>query len=73
MPNIDYPRVIAENEEQLGELEKHHRYSHLFHRVKMLRLLKRAGRVPLWEKPPRASDTVGASARGGSQPTDGMA
>jgi hypothetical protein len=43
MPNIDYPRVIAENEEQLRELEKHHRYSHLFHRVKMLRLLKSSG------------------------------
>lgn len=37
MPNIDYPRVI---EEDPKELEKRHRYTHLFHRVKMLRLLK---------------------------------
>ena len=40
MPNIDYPRTIVEDEEQLLGLEKRHRYSHLFHRVKMLRLLK---------------------------------
>ena len=37
MPNIDYPRVI---EEDPKELEKRHRYSHLFHQVKMLKLLK---------------------------------
>jgi transposase len=40
MPHIDYPRVIAEDQEELEKLEKRHRYSHLFHRVKMLRLLK---------------------------------
>ncbi len=40
MPQIDYPRVIAEDQEELKKLEKRHRYSHLFHRVKMLRLLK---------------------------------
>jgi transposase len=40
MPNIDFPRVISEDQERLLELEKRHRYTHLFHRVKMLRLLK---------------------------------
>lgn len=40
MPKIDYPRVIKEDQEDLRELEKRHRYSHLFHRVRMLRLLK---------------------------------
>jgi hypothetical protein len=28
--------VIAEDQEELKKLEKRHRYSHLFHRVKML-------------------------------------
>ena len=40
MPNTDYPRVIKEDPQELEQLEKRHRYSHLFHRVKMLRLLK---------------------------------
>ncbi|MDQ4106116.1 MAG: helix-turn-helix domain-containing protein [Actinomycetota bacterium] len=40
MPNIDYPRVIEEDPQELRELEKRHRYSHLFHRMKMLRLPK---------------------------------
>jgi len=40
MPQIDYPRVIVEDQEELKKLEKRHRYSHLFHRVRMLRLLK---------------------------------
>jgi transposase len=40
MPNIDYPRTITEDEEELLGLEKRHRYTHLFHRVKLLRLLK---------------------------------
>jgi len=40
MPNVDYPRVIEEDPEELEKLEKRHRYSHLFHRVRMLRLLK---------------------------------
>ena len=40
MPKTDYPRVIEENLPKLEKLEKRHRYSHLFHRVKMLRLLK---------------------------------
>jgi transposase len=40
MPHINYPEVIQESQEELKGLEKRHRYSHLFHRVKMLRLLK---------------------------------
>lgn len=40
MPHIDYPRFIEEGEEELRKLEKRHRYSHLFHRVRMLGLLK---------------------------------
>lgn len=40
MPHIDYPNVITQTPEQLRELEKHHRYTHLFQRVRMLRLLK---------------------------------
>ena len=40
MPKIDYPNVIVEDVGELEKLEKHHRYSHLFHRVRMLRLLK---------------------------------
>lgn len=41
MPNIDYPLLIEESEEELEKLEKRHRYTHLFHRVRMLGLLKR--------------------------------
>ncbi len=40
MPQIDYPNVIEEGVEELEQLEKRHRYSHLFHRTRMLRLLK---------------------------------
>jgi transposase len=40
MPKIHYSRVIEEDPERLKELEKFHRYSHLFQRVRMLRLLK---------------------------------
>src|SRR5918993_2982057 len=40
MPKIHYSRVIEEDPQQLEELEKYHRYSHLFQRVRMLRLLK---------------------------------
>ena len=35
-----YPQVITEELDDLKELEKYHRYSHLFQRVRMLRLLK---------------------------------
>lgn len=40
MPKILYSRVIVEDLQQLKKLEKYHRYSHLFQRVRMLRLLK---------------------------------
>jgi transposase len=40
MPTIHYSRVIKEDPNDLKELEKHHRYSHLFQRVRMIRLLK---------------------------------
>jgi putative transposase len=40
MPKILYSQVIEEDPQQLKELEKRHRYSHLFQRVRMLRLLK---------------------------------
>ena len=40
MPKTDYPRVIEEDLRELEKLEKRHRYSHLFPRVRMLRLLK---------------------------------
>src|SRR3954471_24029191 len=40
MPKIHYSRVIEEDPKELKELEKHHRYSHLFQRVRMIRLLK---------------------------------
>jgi len=40
MPKILYTQVIEEDPEELKELEKYHRYSHLFQRVRMLRLLK---------------------------------
>jgi len=40
MPKIDYPQVIKEDPQALERLEKQHRYTHLFQRVRMLRLLK---------------------------------
>jgi transposase len=40
MPHIDYPQLIEESVEELQTLEKRHRYTHLFHRVRMLVLLK---------------------------------
>ena len=40
MPKILYSQVIKEDPQQLKELEKCHRYTHLFQRVRMLRLLK---------------------------------
>src|SRR3954469_8458875 len=42
MPKIHYSRVIEEDPKELKELEKYHRYTHLFQRVRMLRLLKSA-------------------------------
>jgi transposase len=40
MPKILYSRVIEEDPGELKDLEKRHRYSHLFQRVRMLGLLK---------------------------------
>jgi transposase len=40
MAKILYPQVITEELDDLKELERYHRYSHLFQRVRMLRLLK---------------------------------
>jgi transposase len=40
MAKILYSQVIEEDTQRLKELEKYHRYSHLFQRVRMLRLLK---------------------------------
>jgi transposase len=40
MPKIHYSQVIEEDPQRLKELEKYHRYTHLFQRVRMLRLLK---------------------------------
>ena len=40
MPKIHYSQVIKENPQDLKELEKYHRYTHLFQRVRMLWLLR---------------------------------
>jgi transposase len=40
MAKILYPRVITEDLDDLKELEKYHRYTHLFQRLRMLGLLK---------------------------------
>src|SRR5918994_2809008 len=40
MAKILYPQVITEELDDLKELEKYHRYTHLFQRLRMLRLLK---------------------------------
>lgn len=40
MPKIHYSRVIEEDPKELKELEKYHRYTHLFQRVRMIRLLR---------------------------------
>jgi transposase len=40
MAKILYPQVITEDLDDLKVLERYHRYSHLFQRVRMLRLLK---------------------------------
>jgi hypothetical protein len=39
MAKILYSQVITEELDELKELEKYHRYSHLFQRVRMLWLL----------------------------------
>ncbi len=40
MPKILYSQVIEEDPQELKKLEKRHRYTHLFQRVRMLGLLK---------------------------------
>ena len=40
MPKILYSQVITEDPKVLKELERYHRYTHLFQRVRMIRLLK---------------------------------
>lgn len=59
MPHIDYPTVITESPEELHEHEKRHRYSHLFQRARMLRLLKSAKANHLQE----AGEALGYSRR----------
>lgn len=63
MPHIDYPRVIQESVEELRKLEKRLRYGHLFHRVRMLRLLKSAELSTLGE----AVEALGYSRRQGQR------
>ncbi len=59
MPKILYPQVIKEDPRRLEKLEKHHRYTHLFQRVRMLRLLKSGECSNLGE----AADALGYSWR----------
>jgi transposase len=59
MPKILYSQVITEDPQELKALEKRHRYSHLFQRVRMLRLLKSGERRNLGE----AADALGYSWR----------
>ena len=59
MPKILYPQVIQEDPKELEKLEKHHRYTHLFQRVRMLRLLKSGECSNLGE----AADALGYSWR----------
>jgi transposase len=60
MPKILYPQVIKEDPHELKKLEKRHRrYTHLFQRVRMLRLLKSGECSNLGE----AADALGYSWR----------
>jgi transposase len=59
MPKILYPQVIKEDPHELKKLEKYHRYSHLFQRMRMLRLLKSGACSNLGE----AADALGYSWR----------
>jgi len=68
MPKIEYPQVIEEDQEELKKLEKRHRYTHLFQRVRMLRLLK-SGECSNLGEAARALGTAGVSARDGSPST----
>ena len=59
MPKILYPQIIHEDPHELERLEKRHRYTHLFQRVRMLRLLKSGDCRNLGE----ASEALGYSWR----------
>src|SRR5215212_7770421 len=59
MPKILYTQVIQEESHELEKLEKHHRYTHLFQRVRMLSLLKSGECSNLSE----AADALGYSWR----------
>ena len=59
MPKVLYPQVIKEAHHELEKLEKYHRYTHLFQRVSMLRLLKSGACHNLGE----AADALGYSWR----------
>ncbi|MBV9453248.1 MAG: hypothetical protein JOZ19_03880 [Rubrobacter sp.] len=59
MPKILYPQIVKEDPQELEKLEKYHRYSHLFQRVRMLRLLKSGACRNLGE----AADALGYSWR----------
>jgi transposase len=59
MPKILYAQVIQEDQKELEKLEKHHRYTHLFQRVRLLRLLKSGECSNLAE----AADALGYSWR----------
>jgi len=59
MPKILYSQVIEEDPNELKKLEMHHRYTHLFQRVRMLRLLKSGECSNLTE----AADALGYSWR----------
>jgi transposase len=59
MPKKPYPQVVQEDPRQLEKFEKRHRYTHLFQRVRMLRLLKSGECFNLAE----ASDALGYSWR----------
>ncbi|MBA2691395.1 MAG: helix-turn-helix domain-containing protein [Rubrobacter sp.] len=63
MPHIDYPHLIEESEERLEKLEKRHRYTHLFHRARMLGLLKSGECSTLL----RAVEALGYSRRQGQR------
>jgi transposase len=59
VPKVLYPQVIKEDHHELEKLEKYHRYTHLFQRVSMLRLLKSGACHNLGE----AADALGYSWR----------
>jgi hypothetical protein len=59
MPKVDHPRLITKEQEELEKLEKRHRYTHLFHRVRMLRHLK-SGECPTLGE---AAESLGYSRR----------